>query len=620
MFTFGRHTLGRRYLHKRYFVLESKVLAYYKRKPAENDVPTKSMMLDSDCTVQDKGIEQHTGHAVYVITVMNRSDRSKRMSMGALNVEEISDWLTALQNVIHSQVMLMQVLQEAGAKRRPAASLDGGFSNQDSGAHNRTDSSSNDSDNSTMVAPSSQIDSYHQNGGLKSRSARRAESIGQGLTDKVRDWGNAEPQTSRRILSRETGNPHRRRRLLGVENGLRFFEEINDSEHSNSNPAMTAIGVVEASCEAIFELVRAMDDSRLQWDCTFKSGVIVAHVDGHTDVVHKCLLQDWFPSFVWPRDLYYLRYWRRNEDGTFVILYRSTEDERCPPQPGYVRAHLESGGYIISPLKPRVCPGGETSPRSRVEHLLQINFKGWGVGYFSAFRRHHIMKMLSRIAGMRELFAEQSEEQVRRLGMAGRSQSAATTTGMSCHFPTRELPPLAGRMRDDSSDDMSQPQHPGSDSHRGDCLDDSESEEEDANGDSGRFYNPECPSEMDEMPEPLEDISMPMPPLDSGDTGSGPYDEDEDEYGPPVGPSSEFRGSLPHGDLENGKSCWSEPHGKQFRVRSKNYLVDNSKVRSKSQLGSTFKHRVLAVAVKRLGSCGSCGQGRRLECVSTEEA
>jgi len=73
---------------------------------------------------------------------------------------------------------------------------------------------------------------------------------------------------------------------------------------------------------------------------------------------------------VWPRDLCYVRYWRRNDDGSYgiflshlesagkisfiklvgylsrsfceVVLFRSREHENCGPQPGCVRAHLES--------------------------------------------------------------------------------------------------------------------------------------------------------------------------------------------------------------------------------------------------------------------------------------
>lgn len=74
---------------------------------------------------------------------------------------------------------------------------------------------------------------------------------------------------------------------------------------------------------------------------------------------------------VWPRDLCYVRYWRRNDDGSYgewhrffplhwfclltnflvcchcaVVLFQSREHPNCHPQPGFVRAHVESTSRI----------------------------------------------------------------------------------------------------------------------------------------------------------------------------------------------------------------------------------------------------------------------------------
>ncbi|KAJ0755628.1 putative START domain-containing protein [Helianthus annuus] len=81
--------------------------------------------------------------------------------------------------------------------------------------------------------------------------------------------------------------------------------------------------------------------------------------------------------------------------GVMVIgLFCSREHENCGPQPGYVRAHIESGGFNISPLKPR-----NGRPRSQVQHLMQIDLKGWGVGYVSSFQQHCLLQMLNSVAG-----------------------------------------------------------------------------------------------------------------------------------------------------------------------------------------------------------------------------
>ncbi|KAL7188011.1 hypothetical protein ACSBR1_037951 [Camellia fascicularis] len=92
---------------------------------------------------------------------------------------------------------------------------------------------------------------------------------------------------------------------------------------------MRAVGVVEASCEEIFELVMSMDTTRFEWDCSFQYGSLVEEVDGHTAILYHRLQLDWFPVCVWPRDLCYVRYWRRNDDGSHGLReYFSPTDER----------------------------------------------------------------------------------------------------------------------------------------------------------------------------------------------------------------------------------------------------------------------------------------------------
>jgi hypothetical protein len=58
---------------------------------------------------------------------------------------------------------------------------------------------------------------------------------------------------------------------------------------------MKAVGVVEATCEEIFELLMSMDGTRYEWDCSFQFGSLVEEVDGHTAVLYHRLLLDWFP-------------------------------------------------------------------------------------------------------------------------------------------------------------------------------------------------------------------------------------------------------------------------------------------------------------------------------------
>jgi hypothetical protein len=158
---------------------------------------------------------------------------------------------------------------------------------------------------------------------------------------------------------------------------------------------MKVVGVIEATCAHIFELIMGMDETRYEWDCSFHHGSMVQEVDGHTAILHHCLQLDWFHVVLWPRDLCYVRYWRRNDDGSYVILFRSQEHQSCPPLPGCVRAHLENGGFTITPLKQR----GALQVRARVEHLVQIDLRGWGANYIPLCHRSTVTQMLNSVAG-----------------------------------------------------------------------------------------------------------------------------------------------------------------------------------------------------------------------------
>lgn len=56
---------------------------------------------------------------------------------------------------------------------------------------------------------------------------------------------------------------------------------------------------------------------------------------------------------------------------------------------------FSGGGFNISPLKPQ-----NGKPRTQVQHLMQIDLKGWGLGYVSSFRQYCLLQMLNSVAGI----------------------------------------------------------------------------------------------------------------------------------------------------------------------------------------------------------------------------
>ncbi|RVW32145.1 Protein enhanced disease resistance 2 [Vitis vinifera] len=70
-----------------------------------------------------------------------------------------------------------------------------------------------------------------------------------------------------------------------------------DSHRMNwdDHPAIMAVGVVDATPEAIFQVLMSLGPSRSEWDFCFYQGSVVEHLDGHTDIVHEQFYRDWLP-------------------------------------------------------------------------------------------------------------------------------------------------------------------------------------------------------------------------------------------------------------------------------------------------------------------------------------
>ncbi|CAN0910157.1 Protein ENHANCED DISEASE RESISTANCE 2 [Linum grandiflorum] len=527
MVRYGRRKIGRSFIHMRYFVLEPRVLAYYKKKPQDNQVPIKTLLIDGNCRVEDRGLKTHHGLMVYVLSVYNKKEKYHRITMAAFNIQEALIWKEKIQFVIDQH----QESQASNGNKYVSFEYKSGMDN------GRAASSS---DHESQFSAQEDEEDSHPN-------LLRRTTVGNGLPESVFDWTR---EIDSELTNQNANNQAFSRkhwRLLQCQNGLRIFEELLEVEYlpRSCSRAMKAVGVVEATCEEIFEQVMSMDGTRFEWDCTFQYGSLVEEVDGHTAVLYHRLQLDWFSMLVWPRDLCYVRYWRRNDDGSYVVLFRSREHENCGSQPGYVRAHIESGGFNISPLKPR-----NGRPRSQVQHLIQIDLKGWGVGYVSAFQQHCLLQMLNSVAGLREWFAQSDERGAPpripvMVNMASASISSKKNLKLqesSVHHRSASLDQMtaAGRnsaMMDEYSDEDEEFQIA--------------EEEQEAYAISQEIDGKKTVSffRYEAVEEPVDDIDH-----------------------------SWFSGNLRYDERENARDSWKISEGNNFRVRSRNFCYDKSKI------------------------------------------
>ncbi|PNT44742.1 hypothetical protein POPTR_003G100600v4 [Populus trichocarpa] len=518
MVRYGRRKIGRSFIHRRYFVLEPRLLAYYKKKPQDNRVPIKTLLIDGNCRVEDRGLKVHHGHTLYVLSVYNKKDKYNRITMAAFNIQEVFIWKEKIEFVIDQH----QESQVPNGNKYVSFEYKSGMDN------GRTASSS-DCESQLSAQEDEDENENHRN-------LLRRTTMGNGPPASVFDWTQefdselTNQNPNNQVFSRKHW------RLLQCQNGLRIFEELVEVDYlpRSCSRAMKAVGVVEASCEEIFELIMSMDATRFEWDCSFQYGSVVEEVDGHTAILHHILQLDWFPTFVWPRDLCYVRYWRRNDDGSYVVLFRSREHENCGPRPGYVRAHIESGGFNISPLKPR---NGKL--RTQVQHLMQIDLKGWGVGYVSSFQQHCLLQMLNSVAGLREWFSQTDERGAppRIPAMANMASAPALSKKnvMLQESSVHPTPPSFNQINAASQNSV-----------RRDGYSDQIAEEE-QEACQTKHENDAKRTASEE--EPVDQIDL-----------------------------SCFSGNLRRDDRDNTRDCWRISDGNNFRVRSKHFCFDKSKV------------------------------------------
>lgn len=516
MVRYGRRKIGRSFIHMRYFVLESRLLAYYKKKPQDNVVPTKTLLIDGNCRVEDRGLKTHHGHMVYVLSVYNKKEKYNRITMAAFNIQEALIWKEKIESVIDQH----QESQASNGNKYLSFEYK-------SGVDNGRNASSSEHD-SQFSAAEDEDDSH--------RSLLRRTTIGNGLPESVFDWTKEFDSDLANQNSNNQAFSRKYWRLLQCQNGLRIFEELDEVDFlpKSCSRAMKAVGVVEATCEEIFELIMSMDTTRCEWDCSFQYGSLVEEVDGHTALLYHRLQLDWFPLFVWPRDLCYVRYWRRNDDGSYVVLFRSREHENCGPQPGFVRAHIESGGYNISPLKPR-----NGRPRTQVQHLMQIDLKGWAVGYVSSFQQHCLLQMLNSVAGLREYFSQTDERPV-----APRIPVMVNMTSVSSSSKrSKKLQSSSAHHRSPSLDQIHA-------ANRNAVMMDEYSDEDD-----------DLQADQETMPSAVE--------VEDKRTEEDSTDQID---------LSIFSGNLRRDDHDKVRNCWTLSDGNNFRVRSKRFCYDKSKI------------------------------------------
>ncbi|KAK4385900.1 protein ENHANCED DISEASE RESISTANCE 2-like [Sesamum angolense] len=360
---------GLQFSRKRYFVLEDNCLRSFKSVPtSETEEPLRSAIIDSCIRVVDNGRGNHHKRLFFVFTLYNTSNHNDTLKLAATSSEEAARWIRSLQaaadpgkSLTYCSRRKYQPFSLTVSRREAKTCID----------WSSLSSWHVDAMTSDVIAPSPW-----------KILAPNMVTIDFQYFDVAIDSCCSDIIAYVHILD---------------SSGLRLFKEAKDGDpngkHWDDHPAIMAIGVIDGTSEAVFHTLMSLGTSRTEWDFCFYKGV-VEHLDGHTDIIHVQLYNHWLPWTMKRRDFLLRRYWRREDDGTYVILYHSVVHKKCPPQSGYVRACLKSNDEVISPIletiqywlmkaeRKRLCGGYVITPIKQgrecvIKHMLAVDWKFW---------------------------------------------------------------------------------------------------------------------------------------------------------------------------------------------------------------------------------------------------
>ncbi|KAL4514332.1 hypothetical protein Ndes2526B_g03998 [Nannochloris sp. 'desiccata'] len=161
-------------------------------------------------------------------------------------------------------------------------------------------------------------------------------------------------------------------------NGISVY--VEEQDEAKEGGAVMVSAVVRAPPVDVFRsLVQVRRSDGLG---IFAGARTVEVIDANTQVV----AQNWqgsgiVGSICAPREMVLLRTWRKDEDGTYIVLYQSTNHPSMRRAQGWgwrtpVRVKVQAAGFTIAPLLPQYTIAGE-SQESLVTLVLKADLGGF---------------------------------------------------------------------------------------------------------------------------------------------------------------------------------------------------------------------------------------------------
>ncbi|CAF2227406.1 unnamed protein product [Brassica rapa] len=515
----GSNKIGHDYCHLRFLFIRGKYVEMYKRDPHENpDIkPIRRGVIGPTMMVEELGRRKVSHGDVYVIRFSNRLDERKKGEIACATAGEAMKWVEAFDE----------------AKQQAEYALSRGGSTR------------------TKLSMEANIDLE----GHRPRVRRYAYGlkklirIGQGpetllrqsstLVNDVRGdsfYGGGDNGDA--IEAHEW-------KCVRTINGVRIFEDVANFK-AGRGFLVKAVAVVEASADAVFEVISKLDKhQRYEWDTVTGDSELIDSYEGHYDVIYCVYDPKYLSRWQSKRDFIFSRQWVRGQDGTYTILQFPAVHKKRPPKSGYRRTDITPSTWEIRNLKKR---SDAEPPSCLVTHMLEIHSKRWCKWKrtsYSKFEKTIPYALLLQVAGLKEY-----------IGANPAFKYEASSTVVQSKLS--DIP--SGEYVDEEMEEQFYD------------ATDSSSDEEESDEDDEEQDKKEIKVKLKNVSWAIASLSLKQPKAPGAsyelDTSVDPVDIDP----------SQIQGSLRKGNGDKDSNCWNSPSGMGFMIRGKTYLKDNAKV------------------------------------------
>lgn len=518
VFHLGVNTIGRQFCHLRYLLIKGKYVEMYKRDPTEHrdQRPIRRGVASQFMKLEDMGIRKIDGGDLYILRIYSRVNDAKTGEIACRTAGEVKKWMEAFEHAI----------QEA---------------EYDFKSHSSRRIMNNE-DEFELNGHRPRVRRYAH--GLR----KRVTVIGKGPEMLLRKTSNLRKDSDLSTSFEDTQGDvmeQHKWKCIHTVNGVRILEDV--ANHKGDKVLlMKSVGIVDASPDAVFEMVFSLEKSqRYEWDILTSDLELIERLDGHKDIVYGAYDPKYLTRWHSKRDFLLTRHWQRGQDGTYTILQYPTMLKPWPVKSGCQHIKLNPTVWEIRKASPGKPQGTQSS---FVTQTMEIHSSGWGrwkKRYFAKFEKTVPYILLCQIAGLREYFgANPSLSPEPSMGTVNKkNQNISDVSGESEEFETNEH--FYDAIAAESSIEE----------------EDSDEDENSPTKDVGLKFKNVSWALMRMRPPGREantELMLNVPAIDID--------------------TNQFKGSLHLGKSKTDSDCWADPGGTGFMVRSKAYLKDYSKV------------------------------------------